>query len=122
LATSRALQRAVEAIPGGWFAFPGLIFSSALSAVLPTPCRVGPTYYNFFATGTGMPGTFALTELRLMRLVKYRVFQSDTVASSTLELKELWAKVANERLEHTGDEARAIREANAVVARQAEPT
>ena len=35
-------------------------------------------------------------------------------------LKELWAKVANECLERTGDEGRAIREANAVVARQAE--
>jgi hypothetical protein len=45
-----------------------------------------------------------------------------THKATTLELKELWAKVANERLEHTGDEARAIREANAVVARQAERT
>ena len=34
--------------------------------------------------------------------------------------EELWAKVANESLERTGDEGRAIREANAVVARQAE--
>jgi len=41
--------------------------------------------------------------------------------ATTSELKELWAKVANERLEHTGDEARAIREASAVVARRAEP-
>jgi hypothetical protein len=39
---------------------------------------------------------------------------------ATLELKELWARGANERLEHTGDEARAIREANAVIARQAD--
>jgi truncated hemoglobin YjbI len=38
----------------------------------------------------------------------------------TPELKELWAKVANDALERTGDEGRAIREANAVVARQAE--
>jgi hypothetical protein len=38
----------------------------------------------------------------------------------TSELKELWAKVANESLERTGDEGRAIREANAVVARQAQ--
>ena len=37
-------------------------------------------------------------------------------------LKELWAKVANESLERTGDEGRAIREANAVIARQAEAT
>jgi hypothetical protein len=43
-----------------------------------------------------------------------------THKASTPELKELWASVANERLEHTGDEARAIREANAVVERQAE--
>jgi hypothetical protein len=45
-----------------------------------------------------------------------------THKATTSELKELWAKVANERLEHTGDEARAIREANAVVARRAEPS
>jgi hypothetical protein len=38
-----------------------------------------------------------------------------THKATTSELKELWAKVANERLEHTGDEARAIREANVVV-------
>jgi len=38
----------------------------------------------------------------------------------TMVLKELWAKVANECLERTGDEGRVIREANAVVARQAE--
>jgi hypothetical protein len=40
--------------------------------------------------------------------------------ATTWELKELWAKVANDSLERTGDEGRAIREANAVVARQAE--
>jgi hypothetical protein len=40
--------------------------------------------------------------------------------ATTLELKELWAKVANESLERTGDEGRAIREANAVIARQTE--
>jgi hypothetical protein len=34
------------------------------------------------------------------------------------QLKELWAKVANESLERSGDEGRAIREANAVIARQ----
>ena len=38
----------------------------------------------------------------------------------TWELKELWAKIANECLERTGDEGRAIREAKAVVARRAE--
>ena len=41
---------------------------------------------------------------------------------TTWELKKLWAKVANECLERTGDEGRAIREANAVIARQAEPS
>jgi hypothetical protein len=46
--------------------------------------------------------------------------EKHTHKATTLELKELWVKVANERLEHTGDEARAIREANAVIARQAE--
>jgi hypothetical protein len=45
-----------------------------------------------------------------------------THKARTRELKLLWAKVANEALERTGDEARAIREANAVVARQAEAT
>lgn len=33
------------------------------------------------------------------------------------KLGELWRKVANETLERTGDEGRAIREANAVVNR-----
>jgi hypothetical protein len=43
-----------------------------------------------------------------------------THKATTSELKELWSKVANESLERTGDEGRAIREANAVVARQAQ--
>lgn len=43
-----------------------------------------------------------------------------TRKAATQALKELWAKVANECLERTGDEGRAIREANAVIARQAE--
>ncbi len=43
-----------------------------------------------------------------------------THRATTSELKELWAKVANECLERTGNEGRAIREANAVVRRQAE--
>jgi hypothetical protein len=46
--------------------------------------------------------------------------QTHTHKATTSELRELWAKVANERLEKTGNEGRAIREANAVVARQAE--
>ena len=37
-------------------------------------------------------------------------------------LRDLWVKVANETLERTGDEGRAIREANAVVARQSDET
>jgi hypothetical protein len=41
-----------------------------------------------------------------------------THKATTWALKELWAKVANECLERTGDEGRAIREANAVIARQ----
>jgi hypothetical protein len=45
---------------------------------------------------------------------------NNTHKATTTELKELWAQVADERVESTGDEARAIREANAVVARQAE--
>lgn len=43
-----------------------------------------------------------------------------THKATTRALKELWAQVANETLERTGDEGRAIREANAVIARQAE--
>lgn len=43
-----------------------------------------------------------------------------THKADTRELRELWAKVANETLKHTSDEARAIREANAVIARQDE--
>ena len=41
-----------------------------------------------------------------------------THKAATPTLQELWAKVANEALERTGDEGRAIREANAVVGRQ----
>lgn len=43
-----------------------------------------------------------------------------THKAATPALQELWARVANETLDRTGDEARAIREANAVVARQAD--
>jgi hypothetical protein len=46
--------------------------------------------------------------------------QRHTHKATTQELKELWAKVANECLERTGNEGRAVREANAVIARQAE--
>jgi len=45
-----------------------------------------------------------------------------THKATTWALKELRAKVANECLERTGDEGRAIREANAIIARQPEAT
>jgi hypothetical protein len=41
-----------------------------------------------------------------------------THKATTRALKVLWSKVANECLQRTGDEGRAIREANAVMARQ----
>jgi hypothetical protein len=41
--------------------------------------------------------------------------EGHTHKATTWVLKELWAKVANETLERTGDEGRAVREANAVV-------
>ena len=43
-----------------------------------------------------------------------------THKATTRALQELWAKIANDCLERTGNEGRAIREANAVIARQAE--
>jgi uncharacterized protein YbjQ (UPF0145 family) len=43
-----------------------------------------------------------------------------THKATTSALQNLWAKVANDALERLGDEARAIREANAVIARQAD--
>jgi hypothetical protein len=46
--------------------------------------------------------------------------EKHTHKATTQALKELWANVANETLERTGDEGRAIREANAVVARHAQ--
>jgi hypothetical protein len=46
--------------------------------------------------------------------------ETHTHKATTQGLKQHWAKIANERLKHTGDEARAIREANAVIAREAE--
>jgi len=45
--------------------------------------------------------------------------ENHTHKATTPPLKELWAKVANESLERNGGEGRAVREANAVVARQA---
>ncbi|MBO0756982.1 MAG: hypothetical protein J2P54_14060 [Bradyrhizobiaceae bacterium] len=48
--------------------------------------------------------------------------EKHTHKATTAKLKELWAQVANEALQRSGDEGRAIREANAVVARQAERT
>ncbi len=52
----------------------------------------------------------------------FRRSERHTHKATTTALKELWAKIANESLERTGDEGRAIREANAVVARQAKAT
>jgi len=46
--------------------------------------------------------------------------ESHTHKATTPTLKALWAKVANERLERPGDERGAIREANAVIAREFE--
>ena len=46
--------------------------------------------------------------------------QKHTHKATTLALQQLWAKVANDALERLGDEGRAIREANAIVGRQAE--
>jgi uncharacterized protein YbjQ (UPF0145 family) len=46
--------------------------------------------------------------------------QRHTHKATTPALQELWAKVANDALERLGDEARAIREANAVVGRQSD--
>lgn len=43
-----------------------------------------------------------------------------TRKATTWELKELWARIANDCLERTGNEGRAIREANAVIARRVE--
>lgn len=40
-----------------------------------------------------------------------------TKKADTIELSELWSEVANKVLEETGDEGRAVRTANAVVAR-----
>jgi hypothetical protein len=42
---------------------------------------------------------------------------SHTKKATSPKAQRLWAEVANKVLEETGDEGRAIREANAVVAR-----
>jgi uncharacterized protein YdaT len=42
---------------------------------------------------------------------------SHTKKAATAKTKHLWAEIANKVLEDTGDEGRAIREANAVIAR-----
>lgn len=43
-----------------------------------------------------------------------------TKAASTAQLRELWARVANDELARHGDEARAIRAADAAVKRASE--
>lgn len=69
--------------------------------------QVRPVFFQSVKTGAGqMPWTANDAE-------------KHTRKATTSELKELWAKVANESLERTSDEGRAVREANAVVARQA---
>lgn len=45
--------------------------------------------------------------------------EEHTKAANTPRLRQLWADVANRTLEKHHDDARAIREANAVVARAA---
>lgn len=45
-----------------------------------------------------------------------------THKADTAERRKLWAAVANDCLDRTGDEGRAIREANAVIARQHDPS
>jgi hypothetical protein len=45
--------------------------------------------------------------------------EKHTHKATTSELRELWAKVVNESLERTGNEGRAVRAANAVIARKA---
>lgn len=42
---------------------------------------------------------------------------SHTKKATTENAKRRWAEIANQVLERTGDEGRAIREANAVIAR-----
>jgi hypothetical protein len=44
---------------------------------------------------------------------------SHTKKATTEKAKRRWAEIANQVLEQTGDEGRAIREANAVIARTA---
>ena len=48
--------------------------------------------------------------------------RSHTKKATTPKAQRLWAEVANKVLKETGDEGRAIREANAVVARAASET
>ena len=45
-----------------------------------------------------------------------------THRACTARLKKMWSDIANSALSRTGDDARAIREANAVVAREADKT
>ena len=47
--------------------------------------------------------------------------EQHTKAAKTPALQRLWAKVANEQLQKTGDEGRAIRIANTAVVRVIEP-
>ena len=67
-----------------------------------------------------IPAAASAHELELLMPWSPEDAERHTHKATTWELQELWAKVANECLERTGDEGRAIREANAVIARQAQ--
>jgi hypothetical protein len=64
---------------------------------------------------------FLLTEFHPMPWTSNDA-ERHTHKAITSELQELWAKVANETLDRTGDEGPAIREASAVIARHTEPS
>jgi len=84
---------------------------------------------QLFASGRWCPTELGTDKIRFFQDVKTggakmpwsaNDAEKHTHKATTSDLKELWAKVANESLERNGDEGRAVREANAVVARQAQ--
>jgi hypothetical protein len=64
-------------------------------------CEVGPNNHDGIATMPWRPDDAT----------------SHTKKATTEKTKREWAEIANQVLERTGDEGRAIREANAVIAR-----
>lgn len=88
-----------------WLATTGVGTTSWFDGIRAAPAMMGKRHSQSFEE-YGMPWTSSDAERH-------------THKATTPELKDLWAKVANESLERDGDEGRAIREANAVVARQA---